>query len=232
MQVWAPGAATAAQTLRGEPCAGSSSCGGRSRGWGAGAGLETRPRASENTASPPPAQESSRGGVQPPTWASGRTEGAFVRLVLVTPTAGSPVFGGSALWPAEQEDHPPPAEPQTQKGHISRTPAAPRQKGPVGKGWPSPRPRGPPPPRPDLPAAPAACGGWGGGARPRSRPWFQAALTLAAWSPPPRGISSQRSLHDALGITRPEASDHHRGHSRCSCPALNDRHFSPWLFAK
>ena len=94
---------------------------------------------------------------------------ALVWLVLATSTAGSSIFRGSDLWPAEQEDHPPPAEPQTQKGHFSRTPAASRQKGPAGKGWPSPRPRGSPHPRPDLPVR--SCCLWGmGRGRPSSAP--------------------------------------------------------------
>lgn len=104
-----------------------------------------------------------------PAWAFGRTEGALVWLVLATSTAGSSIFRGSDLWPAEQEGHPPPAEPQTQKGHISRTPAASRQKGPAGKGWPLPGPEGPPHPRPDLPVR--SCCLWGmGWGRPSSAP--------------------------------------------------------------
>ena len=94
MEVWAPGAATPAQTLCGEPCTGSSSCGGGSRGWGAGVGLETRPGASENTASPSPAQESSRGRDRPPPGLSDEPRVLWCGLSWPRPQLAPPSSGG------------------------------------------------------------------------------------------------------------------------------------------
>lgn len=227
---------------------GPGSAGRRARGapwvrlsWVGGAGLSRLRRtrragngavASENTPDP---TRSAPGGGAAPAWAFKANRGRFG--VACPGHVHSRVLHLQRVCPVASRAGRPPSsvEPQTQKGHLSRTPAASRQKGPAGKGWPLSQDRGVPTSQTRPPVLSCCLWGMGWGAwAPLLGPALCfPALTLTTRSPsPPGNHITKVSLHDALSIARSEASDHHWGHNRCSCLALTVNSFLGSLLSK
>ena len=204
---------------------GSPGCGGRR-------GLETVPEPLRTRLCPPLDEERSRGRAAPPGLPR-RTEGALVWLVPATSSAEFPIFRGSALWPAEQEARRPLWSPRPRRVASQGLRQHPGRKD-SEKGVALPQDRGVPTSQARPPVLSCCLWGmgWGAWAPLLGRALSFPAPTLTSGARLHRGITPQRCLHDALSIAGSEASGHHWGHSRCSCPALSDRQFSPWLFAK